>query len=126
MRSTRFERPLTGRPVRRLTDDAHSNGGAAFSPDGKRVAFDSRRDEESDIVVINADGSGRRTVVSGGQNWYPRWSPDGRWLVYTAKVPGGADEDLDIYAVPVDGGSSPISLASSPGREAEGRWRPGR
>jgi len=115
-----------GNTIQRLTNDEFSNGAGAFSPDGKRVAFHSDRGEESDIVVINADGSGRRTVVSEGQNWYPSWSPDGRWLAYTANVSDGADEDLDIYAVPVDGGLSPTRLASSSGREAEGRWQPRR
>jgi len=115
-----------GNTIQRLTNDEFSNGAGVFSPDGKRVAFYSDRGEESDIVVINADGSGRRTVVSEGRNWYPRWSPDGRWLVYTANVSDGADEDLDIYAVPVDGGSSPTRLAGGSGREAEGRWQPRR
>lgn len=113
-----------GDPTQRLTNDEFSNGAGVFSPDGKRVAFYSDRGEESEIVVINVDGSGRRTVVSGGQSWYPRWSPDGRWLVYTAKTSGGADENLDIYAVRVDGGSSPMRLVGGPGREAEGRWQP--
>jgi TolB protein len=116
----------TGEPIRRLTNDDAYNGGGAFSPDGQSVAFDSDRGEESDIVIINADGSSRRTVVSGGSNYYPRWSPDGQWLVYTAKAAAGSDDDLDIYAVPADGESAPRKLAGSPGREAEGRWQPRR
>jgi TolB protein len=115
-----------GETIRRLTNDDFSNGAGVFSPDWQRVAFHSDRGEESDIVVINADGSGRRIVVTDGQNWYPRWLPDGRWLVYTANVADGAVEDLDIYAVPVDGGSPPTRLAGSSGREAEGRWQPRR
>lgn len=115
-----------GDPVRRLTNDQFSNGSGVFSPDGERIAFYSDRGDRSEIVVMNIDGSGRRTVVSDGQNWYPRWSQDGRWLVYTAKPKDAGDENLDIYAVQVDGGSPPTKLAGGPGREAEGRWKPER
>ena len=115
---------VDGNPIQRLTNDEFSDGAGVFSPDGKRVAFYSDRGEESEIIVINVDGSGRRTVVSGGQNWYPRWSPDGRWLLYTANRPDSAGEDLDIYAVSLDGASSPTRLAGGPSREAEGSWQP--
>ena len=113
-----------------LTSSPASENWPEWSPDGQQITFASwRREpgdtgEESAIVVINTDGSGRRTVVSGGQNWYPRWSPDGRWLVYTAQVPGGMDGDLDLYAVPVDGDPTPARLTGSPAREAEGQWQP--
>ena len=37
-------------------------------------------------------------------------SPDGRWLVYTAKVVDGSEEawstDWDLWAVPTDGSAS--------------------
>lgn len=49
-----------GKTVRQLTDDASSNGAGVFSPDGGRVAFHTDRGEESAIVVISTDGSGRR------------------------------------------------------------------
>jgi TolB protein len=52
-------------------DDAHP----AWSPDGKRVAFDNK----GDIWFMNADGSGRTKVISGGQE--PDWSPDGKQLL---------------------------------------------
>jgi TolB protein len=115
-----------GNVLRRLTDDPFSNGAPVYSPDGTQIAFYSDRGEQSDIVVMDVDGSKRRTVVTGGQNYYPRWSPDGRWLVYTAAMPGGLENDYDVLAVPVDGDPTPITLAGGPGREAEGQWRPRR
>lgn len=70
-----------GNVASRLTDDAFSNGVPVFSQDGSPIAFYSDQGEQSGIVVMDADGSNRRTVVSGGQNWYPRWSPDVRCRV---------------------------------------------
>jgi TolB protein len=64
----------------------------------------------------------RRVLLGEGQNWYPRFSPDGKWLIYTAAV-DAKGEDLDLFAISVEGGE-PIRLVSSPGRESEGRWKP--
>jgi TolB protein len=120
-----FRTDAAGAVLQRLTNDSWSNGAPVFSPDGTQIAFYADRGQTSDIVVMNSDGSNRRTVVTGGQNWYPRWSPDGRWLVYTAAVSGGGEDDLDVLAIPV-GGTTAITLAGGPGREAEGQWRPRR
>ncbi len=118
-----FLHDAEGELVRRLTDDAAYNGSPVFSPDGSHLAFYSDDGEASRLVIMSADGAGRRVVVAEGQNWYPRWSPDGSWLVYTAAVPGGADDDLDVLAVPASGGA-PITVVGGTGRQAEGRWRP--
>ena len=50
--------------------------GGTWSPDGKRFAVDSPRG----IDVINADGSGRRTVVKDAGA--PSWSPDGTHIAF--------------------------------------------
>ncbi|MDH3403794.1 MAG: hypothetical protein OES32_08185 [Acidobacteriota bacterium] len=107
----------------RLTDDEASNGAPALSPDGSRIAFYAETEAGSELVLVNLDGSGRRSLATGRRSWYPRWSPDGKWLVYTAAKPGGDDADLDVLAIPVDGGE-PLLLAGGPNRESEGRWSP--
>jgi TolB protein len=71
----------------------------AWSPDGSRIAFTSvDRPEvaedgmpvESDIWVINADGTGRMALTSGGfRNMRPTWASDGR--VYFTSNRGGLD-----------------------------------
>lgn len=116
-----------GRGERRITHDQEANrynGSATFSPDGKYIAFYSDDEKSAALTIVGVDGQGRRTLVAEGHNWYPRWSPDSRWLVYTATVPGGDGKNIDLFAVPVAGDAEPILLVGGPKREVEGSWRP--
>ena len=48
---------------------------------------------------------------------YPRWSPDGRWLVMTSNIDGGSDEE--VWVVSADG----VSKASSDDQRRGGHCR---
>jgi Tol biopolymer transport system component len=55
----------------------------AWSPDGRSIAFASSRDRQSEIYVMNADGSGKRNLTRDRANDdYPTWSPDGRRIAF--------------------------------------------
>jgi len=41
-----------------LTDNSATGWAPAWSPDGRRIGFVSRRDGNMEIYVMNADGSG--------------------------------------------------------------------
>ena len=50
--------------------------GPYWSPDGRKIAFVSKRDGNGDIHVMNADGSGRRNLTRGAdRESQPVWSP---------------------------------------------------
>jgi Tol biopolymer transport system component len=56
----------------------------ALSPDGARVAFGSRASGAHDIWIQNLDGSGLRQLTNdAAPDYWPVWSPDGRWIVFT-------------------------------------------
>jgi Tol biopolymer transport system component len=59
----------------------------AWSPDGRKLAFVSRRDGNSEIYVMNADGSGLRNVTRTRSNDLdPVWSPDGHAIAFVQKI----------------------------------------
>jgi TolB protein len=59
----------------------------AWSPDGRHLAYTEYRYRSWRIVVMDADGSERRSIAGGRD---PVWSPDGRTIVYLAdERPGG-------------------------------------
>src|SRR6185369_3547251 len=58
-----------------------------WSPDGKRIAFESSRGSPDDhlaLFVMNRDGSGLTQLTDYALNGnHPAWSPDGRHLVFS-------------------------------------------
>jgi Tol biopolymer transport system component len=104
-----------GTGLRKLTDDPHRDRGPSWSPDGKRIAFYSNRDEgKYEIWVINPDGSGlSRLTRTSGRAWFPCWSPDGKRIAYPT---GSGSEVVDVAAGP---SRAPEPLPPFP--EA-GRW----
>jgi TolB protein len=79
-----------------------SNSAPAWSPDGRKLAVVLTRDGNSQIYVINADGSGAPTRVSNSSaiDTEPNFSPDGQLLLFTSDR-GGSPQ---IYGMPATGG----------------------
>ena len=92
----------------------------AWSPDGQIIAFVRALGEvrgytlavPCDIYTVPA-GGGTATLLPGaggsGFNYYPAYSPDGRWLAFTRHTTGGstrADPQAEIYIVPAQGGQA--------------------
>ena len=64
------------------------DGGARWSPDGRRIAFVSSRDGTSQIYVMPIDAPGEAkkiSDVSGGADNIV-WAPDGRSIAFTSEV----------------------------------------
>jgi TolB protein len=74
----------------------------AWSPDGRRVAFNSDRLGEMNIWVRELESGTEQQVTRGaGGDYQPAWTPDGRDLVFFSARGGNAD----IWRVTVADGS---------------------
>jgi Tol biopolymer transport system component/DNA-binding winged helix-turn-helix (wHTH) protein len=98
---------------------------ARYSPDGRRIAYQSGRSGSQNIWVCNADGSHpvQLTAVRGAWAGSPRWSPDGQKITYDSNVTG----NWDIYVIDAQGGP-PVQLTTTntqefrPSWSNDGRW----
>lgn len=81
--------PLNGGPARQLTSDKASDTQPAVSPDGKWVAFISKRgdDTENQVYVIAIDGGEARrvTAIPTGAT-VPKWFPDSQRLAFVSDI----------------------------------------
>ena len=97
------------------------DGSAHFSPDGRRIVFESMRSgERQEIWVANGDGSNATQLTRGPGRIQgsPAWSPDGRRIVFDSQ---GTDGHWGLYIIEVAGGG-PRRLTESPGDENIPQW----
>jgi eukaryotic-like serine/threonine-protein kinase len=92
---------------------------AMFSPDGKRIAFSSRRTGHDEIWVCNSDGSHavKLTSFNGPLTGAPYWSPDGQRLAFQSI----AEDRFKIFLVSASRGK-PRRLTSDAAWEEPSSW----
>jgi dipeptidyl aminopeptidase/acylaminoacyl peptidase len=104
--------------ARQITDGDFDDADAAWSSDGKWIAFVSDRTgkafdggRNSDVFIISADGGTPRKVSPHAEaNGSPQFSPDGKSIAFTGAIAQGGQPD--IYAMPIEGGT-PVNLTES-------------
>jgi serine/threonine protein kinase/Tol biopolymer transport system component len=114
----RFE---PGRPTEPVLASTFTDFNPQFSPDGRRVAFETDRSGEGDAIwLADADGANPSPLTRGPglHQGSPRWSPDGRRIAFDSL---GEDGQFGIWTIDVDGGS-PRRLTQGPGDENVPSW----
>jgi Tol biopolymer transport system component/DNA-binding winged helix-turn-helix (wHTH) protein len=108
------------RAPEKLIASSQSDGAADYSPDGRRIAFESSRSGVFPSVwVCDADGSHAFPLLTSLErsSGTPRWSPDGRRIVFDSAESG----DWNLYVVEADGGI-PRRLTGMASDDYRGTW----
>ncbi|MFH1105489.1 MAG: septum formation family protein [Actinomycetota bacterium] len=104
--------------VTRITDFADRDSSPSWSPDGTELAFRRRVDGNSDVYVMNADGSNvRRLTTDPGFDGDPAWSPDGSEILFSSDRSG----NFDIWVMNADG-SGQVPLTDHPADDEYPAW----
>jgi len=97
--------------IARFTDDPSDDYDPAFSPDGTQIAFRSERNGGGVYQMSTLRGAAH-LVVPGGR--HPRFSPDGRYLLYWQAEGGFYSQwgglSANLFTVEVAGGS-PVKIS---------------
>jgi dipeptidyl aminopeptidase/acylaminoacyl peptidase len=118
---------------RQLTSGPFYDHAITFSPRGDEIAFLSNHDVEpdannnSDIFAVDLHGEVRQITQTKGCEYEPTWSPDGKWIAYTATrreitTIDSVAEDAHVWVTDA-GGSNRRELTSEQDRRARSpKW----
>ena len=116
----------TGSRARLDTNVADENW-LIWSPDGRRVAFNSQRSRGLDLYQTSARPGERQELLVADDDgkWPVSWSKDGKFILYVTSSPATAN---DIWVLPLTGDRKPYPLLKTEAQEnwaafsPNGRW----
>jgi Tol biopolymer transport system component len=119
------------KPVRVVHDSNSEDQSLCWSPNGKWIAFHSHKEQSDDIWLRPAEGDGIARRISmlgrGAETGWPRWSADGKWLLFegaskttrrSVLYVAGINQDTgEVYAPPAE-----MAIAGLDAEVSHGEW----
>jgi Tol biopolymer transport system component len=93
----------------------------SLSPDGQQVAFNYNAGQGPDLFVVNVDGTGLHQITNDQGSFWPRWSPDGTRIVFSAFA---GLRNAVIATIAADGSGSRKVLTSDVWESVGGFYTP--
>jgi hypothetical protein len=93
--------------VRQLTVDDRERGMSSISPSGKYIAFPAQEIDAvstaMNIYVMDRDGGNVRKLTDDlSYKWAPQWSPDEKWITYSAHLGTEPEDSSRVYLIQTD------------------------
>ena len=116
-RATIYLMDVDGRNQRPLIDIAGAQRAPVFSPDGQKIAFESKaptQETESqpgsvenndtlEIYVVHVDGTNKKQLTHNDvDDGHPTWAPNGKQIAFTGMV----DDVYQIFSINTTGGTA--------------------
>jgi len=90
----------------------------AQAPQQAQIAFQSNRDGNQEIYVMDADGKNQRRLTNNpAEDGYPAWSPDGQRIAFGTY----RDGNWEVYVMDADG-ENPRNLTDHPADDMFPDW----
>ena len=118
---------------RRLTTGTFYDHALTWNPNGREVAFLSNREADpdainnSDIFAVDMFGHVRQLTLTRGCEYEPAWSPDGKYIAYTATrrdvtTIDSVAEDAHVWVIDAQGGAGRELSGTLDRRARSPRW----
>jgi hypothetical protein len=113
----------SGKHLRQITFSRGVDVDPSWSPDGKRIAFETNRNGgQVDIYSVDSHGRNPKQLTSGPENEQdPSWSPDGKRIAYTVESTDHLTRE--IWVMNADG-SGKTQLTAAPNFSENPNWSP--
>jgi serine/threonine protein kinase/Tol biopolymer transport system component len=112
-----------GSGQRQLSINTSQNFDPVVSPDGHHIAWASQRTGNTNLWRVDLGGENSKQLTNGVGEYLPDYSPDGKWILYTAYDP--ASSFWSVWKISAEGGT-PVRMTDKesalPSISPDGKW----